>query len=97
MSSSAAARPRRSQCAFIGLSIHRELLIADAPDTYYVSDYYERYPLVLVRLGSIGRDALRDPFVDLMASHGGEDSTRSKAADRVWNCSRQTPICLRLR
>jgi hypothetical protein len=38
----------------------RELLIADAPDTYYVTDYYERYPLVLVRLCSIGRDALRD-------------------------------------
>lgn len=38
----------------------RELLIADAPDTYYVTDDYQRYPVVLVRLGSIGRDALRD-------------------------------------
>jgi hypothetical protein len=38
----------------------RELLIADAPDTYYVTDCYKRYPLVLVRLGSIRRDALRD-------------------------------------
>lgn len=38
----------------------RALLIADAPDTYYVTDYYQRYPLVLVRLGSIGQDALRD-------------------------------------
>ena len=38
----------------------RELLIADAPDTYYVTDYYQRYPLVLVRLASIGRDALCD-------------------------------------
>lgn len=38
----------------------RELLISDAPDTYYVTDYYQRYPIVLVRLGSIGQDALRD-------------------------------------
>jgi hypothetical protein len=38
----------------------RELLIADAPDTYYVTDDYERYPVVLARLGSIGREALRD-------------------------------------
>lgn len=38
----------------------RELLMADAPDTYYVTDYYQPYPIVLVRLASIGRDALRD-------------------------------------
>jgi hypothetical protein len=38
----------------------RELLLSDAPDTYYVTDYYRRYPIVLVRLASIGRDALRD-------------------------------------
>jgi len=38
----------------------RELLLEDAPDTYYVTDYYQRYPLVLVRLSRIDRDALRD-------------------------------------
>src|SRR5688572_15220921 len=31
----------------------RELLIEDAPDTYYLTDYYRRYPLVLVRLSRI--------------------------------------------
>ena len=38
----------------------RALLIADAPDTYYVTDYHLKHPVVLVRLSRIDRDALRD-------------------------------------
>ena len=38
----------------------RDCLIEDAPETYYVTDYYRRYPIVLVRLSRIDRDALRD-------------------------------------
>ena len=38
----------------------RERLLDDAPETYYVTDYYRNYPLVLVRLSRINRDALRD-------------------------------------
>ena len=38
----------------------REWLMADAPDTYYLTDYYRSYPLVLVRLSRINEDALRD-------------------------------------
>ncbi len=38
----------------------RALLLEDAPDTYYVTDYYEPYPVVLVRLSRIDDDALRD-------------------------------------
>jgi hypothetical protein len=38
----------------------REWLLTDAPETYYLTDYYRRYPLVLVRLSRIDRDALRD-------------------------------------
>ena len=38
----------------------RALLLEDAPETYYVTDYYEPYPVVLVRLSRIDRDALRD-------------------------------------
>lgn len=38
----------------------RELLLEDAPETYYLTDYYRRYPLVLVRLARIDRNALRD-------------------------------------
>jgi hypothetical protein len=38
----------------------RERLLEDAPETYYVTDYYRPYPIVLVRLAHIDRDALRD-------------------------------------
>jgi len=38
----------------------REWLLADAPETYYLTDYHRPYPVVLVRLSQIDRDALRD-------------------------------------
>jgi hypothetical protein len=38
----------------------RSYLLEDAPETYYVTDYYSKYPIVLVRLATVGRDALRD-------------------------------------
>jgi hypothetical protein len=38
----------------------REWMLEDAPETYYVTDYYRPYPVVLVRLRRIDRDALRD-------------------------------------
>jgi hypothetical protein len=39
---------------------HRDALLEDAPDTYYLTDYYRRYPLVLARLRRLDRDALHD-------------------------------------
>lgn len=38
----------------------RRWLLEDAPETYYLTDYYQPYPIVLVRLSSLTRDALRD-------------------------------------
>ena len=38
----------------------RERLLEDAPETYYLTDYYRNYPLVLVRLARVGADALHD-------------------------------------
>jgi len=38
----------------------RAWLMEDAPETYYLTDYYRSYPIVLVRLSRIDRDALRD-------------------------------------
>ena len=38
----------------------RALLLEDAPETYYVTGYYEPYPVVLARLSRIDDDALRD-------------------------------------
>ena len=38
----------------------RELLLQEAPETYYVTDYYEKHPVVLARLSQLDHDALRD-------------------------------------
>jgi len=38
----------------------REALVEDAPETYYLTDYYRSYPLVLVRLKQVEPDALRE-------------------------------------
>jgi len=38
----------------------REALLEDAPDVYYLTDYYRKYPLVLARLTHIDRHALHD-------------------------------------
>ena len=38
----------------------REWLLEDAPETYYVTDYYRKLPVVLVRLSRLDEGALRD-------------------------------------
>ena len=38
----------------------RAYLLEDAPETYYVTDSYRAYPVVLVRLAHVDREALRD-------------------------------------
>jgi hypothetical protein len=38
----------------------RSALIATEPNVYYVTDHYLKYPMVLVRLASIDRNALQD-------------------------------------
>ena len=45
----------------IGRSTHdREQLLETDPATYYLKDHYRNYPSILVRLGEIHPDALRD-------------------------------------
>jgi hypothetical protein len=38
----------------------RALLLEDSPDTYYVTDHYRSYPIVLVRLSGLDQEALHD-------------------------------------
>ena len=38
----------------------RRLWLAEAPDVFYLTRYYERHPVVLVRAAKIDDDALRD-------------------------------------
>ena len=57
----------------------REGLLEDAPDTYYVTDYYRRYPVVLARLSLLNRDVLREL---LTGSWRMTVAKRQKAAQR---------------
>ena len=38
----------------------RRWLLEDAPETYYLTDYYRKHPVVLVRVAHLDREALRD-------------------------------------
>jgi hypothetical protein len=38
----------------------RQWFLEDAPETYYLTDYYRKHPVVLVRLARVDRDVLRD-------------------------------------
>lgn len=38
----------------------RQWLLDDAPETYYLTDYYRHHPIVLVRLACVDREALHD-------------------------------------
>ena len=38
----------------------RDSLLEDAPEIYYLTEYYQKYPLVLARLANMDRDALHD-------------------------------------
>ena len=60
----------------------RDELIANDPDTYYLTPHYVNYAVVLVRLDRIHRDALRDllqaawRFVSAKAKRRAARSTR---------------------
>jgi hypothetical protein len=38
----------------------REELMAEDPETYFITDHYRDYPWILVSLAKVRRDALRD-------------------------------------
>jgi hypothetical protein len=69
----------------------RDAFIEDAPDTYYLTEAYRRYPLVLVRLPRVTRDVLREllssshrltlPKTRLRQRRGRADRARAEAPD----------------
>ena len=66
----------------------RDELISADPDTYYLTDHYVDYPVVLVRLSRIHPDALRDllgaawRFVSAKASRGRSTVRKQKTRGR---------------
>ena len=45
------------------LDDERELLLEDAPEIYYLTDHYRRFPIVLARLSHLDEVALRDLLI----------------------------------
>ena len=71
----------------IGLE-ERDWLIEDAPEIYYLTDYYRCHPVVLARLSRIDPDALRDLLsvswrltVAKLRNRGRTQSARMRAKD----------------
>jgi hypothetical protein len=60
----------------------REELIAAEPDVYYLTEHYENYPSVLVRLSQINRDALRDLLGMALKFADASAKTRKRRARR---------------
>lgn len=68
----------------------RELLLEEAPETYYVTDYYRRYPLVLVRLSRVDQDALSD----LLSVSWRLTSAKARRRGGARHRSRPKPLTL---
>jgi hypothetical protein len=60
----------------------RDALMAEDPGTYYVKPHYERYPVVLVRLARVTRDALKDLIRGAHGVVGHAPPPRRRAAKR---------------
>lgn len=55
----------------------RAALLKEAPETYYLTDHYGNYPVVLVRLSTISTDALKDLLRMSWKFAGSQKSKRS--------------------
>jgi len=58
----------------------RERLVEDAPETYYLTDYYRSYPLVLVRLSRVEPGRFARLALRVMAYDDGEGAKTPPAA-----------------
>lgn len=70
----------------------RGWLLEDAPETYYVTEYYRPHPVVLVRLSGMDADGLRDLLttsrrLTLERRDGGGAHTRAAADPLCWRPS----------
>ncbi len=60
----------------------RENLLAEAPDTYYITDYYRPHPVVLARLGAPGPRRAARSAVGVVAPDIGEGTTLNRVRQR---------------
>jgi hypothetical protein len=65
----------------------RSDLLGEAPETYYLTDHYVNYPIVLVRLARVQRDALEDLLKmarDFVAAEKRRTRKSKKLEVRSW-------------
>ena len=60
----------------------RERFLAEAPDAYYLTDYYARHAVVLVRLSRVDSDVLRELLTMSWRLTAGKAGARTAAARR---------------
>jgi len=60
----------------------RDELIAEQPDIYYLKPHYEPYPCLLVRLGKVHRDALKDLLTGAWRRASAEKPRRPRSKIR---------------
>ena len=58
----------------------RDLLVEEAPHTYYLKPHYEPYPCLLVRLSKVHRDALRDLLTSAWRQASADKPRRRRKA-----------------
>lgn len=78
---------------FASIFGRRDELIAADPDTYYLTDHYLDYPVVLVRLSRIHIDALRD----LLGAAWRFVSAKTPTGKRPLRAQKEAPAPLRHR
>jgi hypothetical protein len=57
----------------------RDMMIAEEPSTYYLKPHYETFPVVLVRLSRVSRDAMQDLLAGAHALVSAEKNRRAPA------------------
>jgi hypothetical protein len=70
----------------------REEMLREDPDTYYITDHYLNYPLVLVRMSRVSADAMRDLLtraLRLVLTKNQKPATRNRSLSHV--ASRRKP------
>jgi hypothetical protein len=58
----------------------RDAMIAEEPETYYLQPHYETYPVVLVRLSSVTREAMQDLLAGAVRVISAANSEKKKPA-----------------
>lgn len=60
----------------------REAMIAEEPEMYYLKPHYETFPVVLVRLSRVSRDAMKDLLAGAFRVISDESAKKKRPASR---------------